>query len=103
MSRRGTRRPRPSSVPARPRITVDEANELAEHLILDLAEHVGNPDAIGATLTQWLDREGDLFRFSLVVMAALQATYAEHLTRVPIGTVPPGSTILTTPETETAA
>jgi len=106
MSRR--KRPRPM-LPATPpritveRITVDEANELAEHLILDLTEHAGNRHEVGATLMQWLDAEEDLFRFAFVCMAALQQTYAECLTRVPPGTVPPGSTILTTPERETAA
>ena len=96
MSRR--KRPRPMLPATPPRITVDEANELAEHLILDLTEHAGNRHEVGATLTRWLEREDDVFRLGLVCMAALQQTYADYLTRTPIDTLPPGAMTLTTDE-----
>jgi len=69
-------------MPPPPRITVSEANDLGADLILELTEDAGNPQAVGATLTRWLDREGDVFRLSLICMAALKATYADRLTRV---------------------
>lgn len=94
-----TRRKRPRfTMPPPPPLTVTEANDLAADLILDLTERAGDADAVGACLTRWLERE-DVRRLALVGLAALQATYAHRLTRVPLDTFQPDDLILaTTPE-----
>ena len=91
-----SRRKRPNlTTPAPPRMTIAEANDLAAELILDLTPHAGNPRAVGKILDLWLDHEDDVFRLSLVCMAALKQTYADRLTRVPLDYLEPDDLTLT--------
>ena len=94
-----SRRKRPRLTPP-PMMTVTEANDLAADLIAELTEHAGDPDAVGATLTRWLDRL-DVRRLGFVCMAAVQQVFADRLTRVPLDTMPPGALNLTAPPKET--
>ena len=92
-----TRRKRPRlTTPAPPSMTVTEANELAADLIVELTEHAGDPDAVGATLTRWLEAE-DVRRLALICMATTQKVFADCLTHVPTDQAPPGALALTAP------
>ena len=96
MSRR--KRPR-LTPPPQPMMTATEANDLAADLIAELTEHAGDPDAVGATLTRWLDRL-DVRSLGFVCMAGVQQVFADRLTRVPLDAMPAGALNLTTPTTE---
>lgn len=93
MSRR--KRPRLTRS-APPLMTVTEADHLAAVLIVELTEHIGDPDAVGATLMRWFERE-DFRRLAFVCMAAVQQVFADCLTRVPLDALPPGALTLTNP------
>ena len=85
-----TRRKQPNlTTPTTPRLSIAEANELAAELISDLTPHAGNPRAVRQILNLWLDQDGEAWRMALVCMAALQQTYAERLTRVPLDFIEP--------------
>lgn len=73
-----------------PPLTIEAANVLADDLIRQLADHIGDPDAISDTLLRWADTLGPE-RLALVCMAALQTTFRDCITEVPIADVPPGA------------
>ena len=94
-----SRRKRPRLTPPPMMMTATEANDLAADLIAELTGHAGDPDAVGATLTRWLDRL-DVRRLGFVCMAGVQQVFADRLTRVPLDAMPAGALNLTTPTTE---
>lgn len=75
-------------------LTTAQARHLAAELIRELTPHAGDPDAVRATLTRWLDVE-DVARLSLICMAVVQTTFGACLSRVPLDQMPPGALALT--------
>ncbi len=77
-------------------MTVERARTLAADLIGQLAENVGDPDAVTATLARWCDVLGP-GPFGLVCMAAMQTTFTDWLHGVPAAEFPPGGVTLAAP------
>lgn len=86
---------------AAPELDVDQALDLADDLLRQLAEHIGQTDKLSQVFTRWLDvlgHEG----FSRVCMAALRTTFTDCLTMTPLDDIPPGSHVYVTNPKEDA-
>ena len=64
----------------------EHARELARELLADLAEHIGNPDALRAVLLDWTSEDA----FGLATMHAVDIVFTDCLSIAPA--IPPGST-----------
>lgn len=60
-------------------------------MLRQLAEHIGDLEALNSVFRRWADVLGPQ-RLALVSMAALQTTFADCLTMTPLGEVPAGAT-----------
>lgn len=84
-----------------PTLTVERARELADELLRQLEECVGDRAAVDATLLRWLDTLGTP-RLPLVCMAALQAAFADCMTLVDSSAARPGDRAFSTTERKSA-
>ena len=71
----------------RPPLTVDQARELGDDLIRQLAEHIGDPDALNDVFRHWVGVL-DADRFAMVCMVALQSTFTDCLVPIPLADLP---------------
>lgn len=85
-----------------PELSVDQALELARDLLRQLAQNVGDVNALNATFLHWCDVL-EPSNFTRVCMAALQTTFTECLTMTPIDDLPPGAHVYVTPAPEELA
>lgn len=95
MSHRPGRRPPSTNATPRQAMTADQALELAGDLLRELAGHIGDPDAVNATMLRWHETHGS--ELGLVSMAAVRRTFAECLTWPPNADIPPGASIYANP------
>jgi hypothetical protein len=91
------RRPAPAPAPARPTLTLADGERLAVDLVLELAEHAGDPAAVGKVLTHWLDAQ-DVPRLGFIAMAGIRLVFADRLQPVPVAEVLPGDVQLIPPD-----
>lgn len=73
-------------------LTVDQALELGDDLIRQLADHIGDLDALNAVFRRWVDVLSET-NLACVCMAALQSTFAGCLVMTPLADVPDRSHI----------
>lgn len=66
------------------------ASELSEELLRDLAERVGEPEAVTAVLREWFEDIG-AENLALVAVLALEAAFANCMTVVQPHEVTPGA------------
>lgn len=71
-------------------LTVDEAIDLADDLLRQLAKLIGDLDALNTVFSHWVDVLGPS-RMATVCMAALQTTFADCLTMTPLEDIPAGA------------
>lgn len=84
-----------------PAVDVDQARSLAADLVRELGAIAGDPEAVDATLTRWLDVL-DVTNLARVCVAAVQLTFADCLTHTPLTDLPPDRLALLAPVKETA-
>ena len=72
------------------RLTPHQATELAGDLLRELAQHVGDGEAIANTMRHWHNVLG-ASRFGVVCMASVRVTFRDCLSEAPTADVPPGA------------
>lgn len=74
----------------RPVVTPHQSTELAGDLLRELAQHVGDGEAISQIMRHWHNVLG-ASRFGVVCMATVRITFRDRLQPTPIADVPPGA------------
>ncbi len=85
---------KPEPTTSTPAMTLDRARLLADELIRQLAQHIGDedPDAMDAVFRRWLDTlDAEIY---VVALAALRTTFVDCLTVTDPATWPPNGTAL---------
>ncbi len=72
------------------RLTPRQSTELAGDLLRELAQHVGDGEAISQIMRHWHNVLG-ASRFGLVCMASVRITFRDRLTPTPIADAPGGA------------
>jgi hypothetical protein len=91
--------PVPKSAP--PPLTLAEARALANGLVLELADVVGDSAGVNAVMRRWLD-DLDLRHFSQTCMVAVKLVFDECLTPPPPGFDAPADALVLVPPKEPA-